>query len=96
MPLVKLDLLTTKVKEMNATDNFVDGQTVSRRITRSRYHYKPISSAELLLTIALSTFVGLGLFVATAINVEESANSQMQLSTVEQYSNSANTNLFLV
>ena len=96
MPLVKLDLLTTKVKEMNATDNFVDGQTVSRRITRSRYHYKPISSAELLLTIALSTFVGLGLFIATAINVEESANSQMQLSTVEQYSNSANTNLFLV
>ena len=93
--MVKISLLITKVKEMNAID-FVDGQTVSRRITRSRYHYKPISSAELLLTIVLSTFVGVGLFIATAINVEESANSQMQLSTVEQYSNLANTNLFLI
>ena len=75
---------------MNVIGSLVDRQTVNRRITRSRYHYKPISSAELLLTIALSTFLGVGLFISTAIKVEESANSQIQVSTVEQYFNLAN------
>ena len=78
---------------MEVTDSFVNGQTVRKRITRSKFHYKPISLAELLLTIVLSTFVGFGLFIATAINTQpEHANSQ-QLSTTKQYLNIANTKL---
>ena len=85
-PVVKLNLLATRAKQMEVTDSFVNGQTVSKRITRSKFHYKPISSAELLLTIVLSTFVGFGLFIATIVNTQpENANSQMQLSTTKQY-----------
>lgn len=78
---------------MEVTDGFVDRQTVRKRISRSKFHYKPISSAELLLTIVLSTFVGFGLFIAAVVNTQpKNANSQMQLSTTEQYFNLADTN----
>lgn len=83
MSEVKLSLLITKVKEMNLTD-FANEQIVSKRITRSKYHYKPISLAELLLTIVLFTFLGVGLYVPTIINAEKNLNTQRLLLTVEQ------------
>ena len=83
MSEVKLSLLITKVKEMNVTD-LANEQIASKRITRSRYHYKPISLAELLLTIVLFTGLGVGLYVPTIINAQKNVSSQRLLLTIEQ------------
>lgn len=55
---------------MNQTDALA-GKIHNLRITRSRYHYKPISSLELTLTTVLSVFIGLGMFMLTTIAVPQ-------------------------
>ncbi|MEL6493961.1 MAG: hypothetical protein AAFQ41_02410 [Cyanobacteria bacterium J06623_7] len=73
---------------MKVADNDVERPTVEPKTTRSRFHYKPISSAELYLTIALSTFIGIGVFLATVISPQtESATSQMLQSNIEADAN---------
>ena len=79
---------------MKTADSFVNEQIIKGRITRSRFHYKPISSAELLLTIVLSTFIGVGVFVATLVNIQPEDNSSKIFNlTVEQPLNSVDTSL---
>ena len=73
---------------MNKTQDLLEARVGQLRITRSRFHYKPITPIELVLTTALSVSIGVGMFVlATAIDVpQNNLDRQAQLKIVRDAS----------
>ena len=63
------------------------------RITRSRFHYKPISSLEFILTTVLSIFMGIGMFALVTVAIPQSDfELQVESETVEQCSDLSSPN----
>ena len=70
---------------MKGTDDIYDKQLVSKRVTRSRLHYKPKSLLEILLTTVLSIFLGSGMLFITTIDAQQkNIGRQAQADTIEQ------------
>jgi len=77
---------------MNQTHDSLEGNVQNLGITRSRFHYKPISSLEFILTTVLSVFVGLGMFMLTTIAVPQGDfDLQVEAGAVEQCADSSLT-----
>ena len=70
---------------MSETDNSFDVKIQQPRITRSRFHYKPISLPEFAIITAFSVSIGLGMFLLSLTNVpQNNLDSQTQL-TIQSY-----------
>ncbi|MEO1802822.1 MAG: hypothetical protein AAFR62_20790, partial [Cyanobacteria bacterium J06629_2] len=77
---VKLDARVNGREMMKERANLLESKAMqTQTLTRSRYHYRPISPPEFILTLVLTVFIGMGIFFASMVNTEQNnTGSQIQ------------------